>query len=149
MAPQRTVVDHRALDSELRKPLLAMSCAASRKIRRSRSALFTESPQSATINHNNLDTCELPALILGKRRGGFESEFLLRARRGNEAGRPRSASCPSHAARTLAIHSPCSRALSSQLHQAIADLGHPCAGCWHYTPEEGKNERQSHDDWAD
>ena len=34
------------------------------------------------------------------------------------------------------------------LHQAIADLGHPSAGCWHYTPEEGKNERQSHDDWA-
>ena len=146
MAPRCTVDDHRALDSELRKPLLATSCASDRKIRRSRGALFTRSVRSATINHNNLDTCELPALILGKRRGGFESEFLLRARRGNEAGRPRSASCPSHAARTLAIRLPCSRALSYQLHQAIADLGDPCAGYWHYTPEEGKNERQSRSD---
>jgi len=148
MAPQRTVLDHRVLDSELRKPLLATSCAAHQNIRPSRSGLFTESARSATINHNNLDTCELPALILGKRRGGFESEFLLRARRGNEAGRRRSANCPSHAARTLAIHSPCSRAVSFMLHQAIADIGHPCAGYWHYTPEEGKNERQSHGDWA-
>src|SRR6478672_8091757 len=89
MAPQRTVLDHRVLDSELRKPLLATSCAAYQKIRPSRSGLFTESARSATINHNNLDTCELPALILGKQRGGFESEFLLRARRGNEAGRPK------------------------------------------------------------
>ena len=94
---------------ELRKPLLATSCAADRKIRRSRRVLFTDGARSATINHNNLETCELPALILGTRRGGFESEFLLRARRGNEAGRRRSANCPSHAARTLAIHSPCSR----------------------------------------
>jgi hypothetical protein len=37
-------------------------------------------------------------------------------------------------------------ALFSLLHQAIADLGHPCSGCWHYTPEEGKNERQSRSD---
>ena len=128
MAPQRTVFDHRVPDSELRKPLLATSCAADRKIRRSRRVLFTDGARSATINHNNLDTCELPVLILGMQRGGFESEFLLRARRGNEAGRRRSANCPSHAARTLAIHSPCSRALSSLLHQAVADLGHPCVG---------------------
>jgi hypothetical protein len=133
MAPQRTVLDHRVLDSELRKTLLATSCAVYQKICPSPKALFTESVRSATINHNNLETCELPALILGTRRGGFESEFLLRARRGNEAGRRRSANCLSHAARALAIHSPCSRALSSLLHQAITDLGHPWAGCWHYT----------------
>jgi hypothetical protein len=90
MAPQRTVLDHRVLHSELRKPLLATSCAVYQKIRPSRRGLFTESARSATISHNNLNTCELPALILGKRRGGFESEFLLRARRGNEAVRPRS-----------------------------------------------------------
>ncbi|HXD26273.1 MAG TPA: hypothetical protein VN609_10105, partial [Propionibacteriaceae bacterium] len=40
MAPQRTVLDHRVLDSELRKPLLATSCAAHQNIRPSRSGLF-------------------------------------------------------------------------------------------------------------
>ena len=143
MAPQRTVLDHRVLDSELRKPLLATSYAAYQKIRPSRSVLFTESARSATINHNNLDTCELPALILGKRRGGFESEFLLRARRGNEAGRPKERKLSEPRCsnpRNPFTMQPCALFL---LHQAIADLGHPCAGCWHYTPEEGKNERQS------
>jgi hypothetical protein len=125
MAPQRTVFDHRALDSELRKPLLATSCAAYQKIRRSCNALFTENAQSATIKHNNLDTYELPALILGMRRGGFESEFLLRARRGSEADRRTGTTGPAallpasqsihHAARGLFV-----------LRQAIADIGDPC-----------------------
>jgi hypothetical protein len=42
--------------------------------------LFTARAPSATINHNNLATYELRALILGTQRGGFESEFLLRER---------------------------------------------------------------------
>jgi hypothetical protein len=74
---------------ELRKPLFAMSCAFGRKIYRSHVPLFTASARSATINHNNLATCELCALILGTQRGGLESEFLLRARRGSEADRRR------------------------------------------------------------
>jgi len=111
MAPQRTVVDHRTVDSELRKPLLATSCAAYQKICRSRRALFTQSAPSATINHNNLDTCESPALILGTRRGGFESEFLLRARRGSETVAAEAQ--PLSAALVEATQSPCStRALS-------------------------------------
>ena len=99
MAPQCTVVDHRAPESELGKPLSATSCAPDRKICRSRKALFTQSVRSATINHNNLDTCELPALILGAQRDGFETEFLLRARRGSEAGRRRGTGCLSRAPR--------------------------------------------------
>ena len=123
MAPQRTVVDHRTVDSELRKPLLATSCAAYQKICRSRRALFTQSAPSATINHNNLDTCESPALILGTRRGGFESEFLLRARRGSEAGRRRGTDCLSHAPRGPNHPFPMQHVRSFVLHQAIADLG--------------------------
>jgi hypothetical protein len=57
-----------------------MSCALRRKIRRSHVPLFTARAPSATINHNNLATYELRALILGTQRGGFESEFLLRER---------------------------------------------------------------------
>jgi hypothetical protein len=125
MAPQRTVVDHRALDSELRKPLLATSCAAYRKIRLSRGALFTPSAQSATINHNNLDTCELPALILGTRRDEFESEFLLRARRGSGAGRRRGTDCLSHAPRGPNHPFRMQHVRSFVLHQATADIGRP------------------------
>ena len=51
--------------------------------------LFTAKARGATINHNNLATYELRTLILGTQRGGFESEFLLRARRGSEADRRR------------------------------------------------------------
>jgi hypothetical protein len=111
MAPQRTVVDHQVrsdrveLDSQhLRKPLLTTSCAFGRKIHRRRGALFTATARSATINHNNLETCELLPLILGTARDGFESEFLLRARRGNEAAA--GASHSSRAARGPAIYSP-------------------------------------------
>jgi len=147
MAPQRTVVDHRALDSELRKPLFAMSCAACRKIRQSRRAPFTQSAWSATINHNNLDTCESPALILGTQRGGFKSEFLLRARRGSEAGRRGGTTCLSRAPRSHAIHSLCSTR-SFVLHQANADIGRHYTGCWQHTSEEGKNERQSRSNGA-
>ena len=133
MAPQRTVFDHRVPDSDLRKPLLATSCAADRKIRRSCRVLFTDGARSATINHNNLETCELPALILGTRRGGFESEFLLRER--GEAMRQVAAGAQTVSATLLepsqSIHN--AAALFSLLHQAIADLGHPCSGCWHYT----------------
>ena len=146
MAPQRTVVDHRAVDSELRKPLLATSCAAYQKICRSRRALFTQSAPSATINHNNLDTCESPALILGTRRGGFESEFLLRARRGSETGRRRGTTSLSRARRSHAITM--QHARSFVLRQATAELGSPCTGCWHHTAEEGKNERHSRSNGA-
>jgi hypothetical protein len=41
--------------------------------------LFTESARSATINHNDLDTCKMPPLLLGTERGGLRSGILLRA----------------------------------------------------------------------
>jgi hypothetical protein len=91
---------------ELRKPLFAMSCAFDRKIYRSQVPVFTARARSATINHNNLATCELRALILGTQRGGLESEFLLRARRGSEANRRRDGDRRSRTARTPASDSP-------------------------------------------
>src|SRR4029450_10285497 len=96
---------------------------------RSHVPLFTASVRSATINHNNLATCELRALILGTQRGEFESEFLLRARRGSEADRRSDGDRRSRTAQTPAIHSPFAHSQFSQsplapcsaLHHAIAD----------------------------
>jgi hypothetical protein len=93
--------------------------------------LFTARAPSATINHNNLATYELRTLILGTQRGGFESEFLLRARRGSEADRRRDGDRRSRTAQTPAIHSSVAHspfcqspfAPCSALHHAIADIG--------------------------
>jgi hypothetical protein len=116
MAPQRTAED-------LRNPLFATSCASGRKIRRGSGALFTGGVESATINHNNLDTCALPALISGTQRDGFESKFLLRVRRGSEAGRHTGTDCLSRATRGPNYPFPMRHMRSFVLHQAIADLG--------------------------
>jgi hypothetical protein len=112
MAPQRTAVitgsafamslsdcshaghqrwEHRHwLDwQELRNPLPATSCVACRKIPRCCGVLFTWSAPSATINHNNLDTSNMPALILGIPSAGFKSGILLRARLGSDEDRRR------------------------------------------------------------
>jgi hypothetical protein len=125
MAPPRTAED-------LRKPLPATSCASGRKILWSSGALFTASAQSATINHNNLDTRELLALILGTPRAGFESEFLLRARRGSEADRRGAQTIPaallevpqsiSLAVRAFFRAAPSHRRDRSSLHRLLAPL---------------------------
>jgi hypothetical protein len=74
---------------ELRNPLPATSCVACRKIPRCCGVLFTWSAPSATINHNNLDTSNMPALILGIPSAGFKSGILLRARLGSDEDRRR------------------------------------------------------------
>jgi hypothetical protein len=76
MAPQPTTVITRSAllrgDSwELRNPLPATSCACRRKIPHRCGVPFTESAPSATINHNNMDTRNVHALILGIPRGGL------------------------------------------------------------------------------
>jgi hypothetical protein len=110
--------------------------------------LFTARAPSATINHNNLATYELRALILGTQRGGFESEFLLRER--GEAVRQ-------IAAETVTVEVPLLRPRNSftgspfpnfsnhHLHRVSRrttpspTLGRLCTGrAWHHSLKEGK-----------
>lgn len=96
MAPQRTVVITGSAPRRIGlkpHPLRAEKFLACNKLRffsndlAEPRGLFTESARSATINHNDLDTCKMPPLLLGTERGGLRSGILLRARRGNDANR--------------------------------------------------------------
>jgi hypothetical protein len=90
MASQRTAVitgsasrsaGNISIGAKLRNPFVRNELCCLSKDRAPLRVLFTGSAPSATINHNNLDTCNMSALILGIPGGGFESGILLRARR--------------------------------------------------------------------